>query len=81
MRTTLNIDDDVLDAAKYLARHSSRTTGQVVSDLLRRALTGSSAVSAPPAEAEAVLGFRPFPSRGVVVTNELIDRLRDEGPY
>jgi len=28
----------------------------------------------PPAE----FGFRPFPSRGGVVTNELIDRIRED---
>ena len=29
-------------------------------------------------ESLAVFGFRPFPKRGGVVTNELIDRLREE---
>lgn len=45
MRTTLEIDDDVLDVAKVLARQSDRTVGAVLSDLARRALTNS-----PPAE-------------------------------
>lgn len=29
-------------------------------------------------EPEAIYGFRPLPKRGGLVTNELIDRLRDE---
>ena len=29
-------------------------------------------------EPGAAFGFRPFPKRGVVVTNELIDQLREE---
>ena len=36
MRTTLDIDDDVLQAAKELAQYESKTAGQVLSDLARR---------------------------------------------
>jgi hypothetical protein len=78
MRITLNIADDVLFAAKKLARREGRTTGQVLSDLARKTLTRS-ACERQPAEGPApggVLGFRPFPSRGGIVTNALIDRLR-----
>ena len=77
MRTTLNIADDVLQAAKELARRDGKTAGQVISELVRRALTSPS----PGGEPEDLLGFEPFPSRGGVVTNETIDRLRDEGSY
>ena len=38
MRTTLNIDEDVLRAVKELAKLESRTAGDVISDLARRAL-------------------------------------------
>ncbi len=38
MRTTIAIDDDVLLAAKSLARSENRTLGKVVSDLMRRGL-------------------------------------------
>ncbi len=77
MRTTLEIDDDVLEAAKSLARQSDRTTGAVLSDLARRALT-----SAPAPSARAgVGGFVPFESRGGLVTNEQLDRLREQDAY
>ena len=39
MRTTLDLDDDILQAAKELAALQGRTAGQVVSDLVRTALT------------------------------------------
>jgi hypothetical protein len=39
MRTTLDIDDDVLQAAKELGALHGKTAGQVVSDLARRALS------------------------------------------
>jgi hypothetical protein len=41
MRTTLDIDDDVLQAAKELAAMRGMTAGQVVSELARRALSPS----------------------------------------
>ena len=34
MRTTLDIDDDLIAAAKELARHEGTTAGQIVSRLL-----------------------------------------------
>lgn len=80
MRTTLDIEDDVLAAARELARRQGTTAGQMVSRLLRAALsgapsTGQAAAGAPP----SVAGFRPFqPRAGVVLTNEQIDQLRDE---
>ncbi len=77
MRTTVNLDDDVLFAVQERARRERRTAGQVLSELARQALTGGEAKGTAP---ETVLGFSPLPSRGTVVTNELIDRLReDEG--
>lgn len=39
MRTTVDIDDDVLQAAKELAERRGKTAGQVLSDLARKALT------------------------------------------
>jgi hypothetical protein len=74
MRTTLDIADDVLRAAKEIARREKKTAGQVLSELARSGLR-----LAPGAdESEEFFGFRPFPSRGGVVTNELIDELRAE---
>lgn len=38
MRTTLDLDEDILAAAKALAAHRGLTAGQVVSDLARKGL-------------------------------------------
>jgi len=78
MRTTLEIEDDVLLAAKELARRGGTTAGRVISDLVRQALTQPTAAAGSLREPAAVYGFRPFPSRGSVITNEQVDRLRDE---
>lgn len=79
MRTTLDIDDDLLAAAKGIARHERTTAGEVVSRLQRRSLTGAgTTMPASRVKRSAVAGFVPFPVRpGVVVTNEQVDRLRD----
>ena len=80
MRTTLDIADDVLQAAKERARREKKTAGEVISELARRALTTPQTPPAPEAvrEPRAVYGFKPFPRRGGLVTNELIDSLREE---
>jgi Arc/MetJ family transcription regulator len=80
MRTTLDIDEDLLAAAKELARREGSTAGAVVSRLLRRALTGQDtpAGRAAARPARRVAGFEPFPARtGVVTTNDQVDALRD----
>lgn len=38
MRTTLDLDDDVLEIAKQLAQQRGKTAGQVLSELARKAL-------------------------------------------
>jgi len=82
MRTTLNLDDDVLAVVRERARRERRSVGEVLSDLARQALTGrDSAVSAGAASAGAEFhGFRPLPHRGRLVSNDLIDQLREDEP-
>lgn len=77
MRTTLDISDDVLLAVKERARRQRRTAGEILSDLAREALTRR-AQPGEVGEQEGFFGFEPLPSRGKAVSNELIDRLREE---
>ena len=80
MRTTLDIDDDVFQAAKERARRENKTAGQVVSELLRQALTASPAGGGV-AEPKALYGFQPFAASGRLVTNEQINELRGDDVY
>lgn len=77
MRTTLNIEDDVLLAVKERARREKRSVGGLLSELARRSLT-SSEYGGEIAEEGSFYGFEPLPRRGPAVSNELIDRLREE---
>jgi len=79
MRTTLDIEEDVLFAAKDLARREKKTAGQVISALARKGLAGAEASTEH--EPKAIYGFRPFPREGRIVSNELINKLREDGEY
>ena len=76
MRTTLTIDDDVLAAAKALAAQRHQSIGEVISALSRQALR--------PAGAKGALRngvpLLPVQAGAVPVTQELVNKLRDELP-
>ena len=82
MRTTLDIDDDVLAAAKELAKTQNSTAGEIISDLARRALTTAAGAEGREAAPHGLLyedGWYVLPSRGgAVVTNELIEKIQEE---
>jgi hypothetical protein len=80
MRTTLDIADDVLQAAKEVALREHKTAGQVLSELARQALIAPAAAMQV-REPKAVYGFKPFPQRGGLVTNALINKLREDDVY
>lgn len=74
MRTTLDIDDDVLQAAKELAALRGKTAGQVLSELARQSLTPSQSMrvrNGVPLLPRRPAG-RPRP------TMRLVNELRDE---
>lgn len=79
MRTTLNIDTELIIAAKELAEREHKTAGQVVSELLRQALQARVVQTQKKGQSgKDNFGFLPVPSRGGVVTNQHINRLREE---
>lgn len=78
MRTTLDIADDVLMAVKERARRQKRSAGDLLSELAREALTHRYREESAAKKPKGVYGFDPLPSRGEAVSNELIDRLREE---
>ncbi|MGE5155149.1 MAG: antitoxin [Bdellovibrio bacteriovorus] len=79
MRTTLDIDDEVLTAAKEIARRRRSKAGAVISELARRALTQPAVEpSAAGGEPEPFFGYRPLAAGGRVVSEALVERLREE---
>ncbi len=81
MRTTLDIDDDILAAAKDLAKAEGKTAGQVLSDLARRALTTPTIIQSGLAEGQVDYGedtWVTLPRTGVIITPEHVQRVQDE---
>ena len=75
MRTTLDIDDDVLAAAKELARRQRKTVGKLASELMREALRNRAMHTSTALGGRH--GFRPIPAGRSPVTNELVNDMRD----
>jgi hypothetical protein len=73
MRTTLELEDDVIQAAKQLARQRGATIGQVVSQLIRQGLEAKD----PPRMRNGVPLFVPKPG-APKPDLALVNRLRDE---
>jgi len=78
MRTTLDIADDVLMAVKERARRQKRSAGDLLSELAREALTRRYREDPEAKKPKSFYGFEPLPPRGGAVSNELIDKLREE---
>ena len=72
MRTTLELDDDVIAAARELAAADRRSLGSVVSELARRGLTPARV------EADGDLPVVRVPAGSPAITPEMVRRALDE---
>jgi hypothetical protein len=73
MRTTLDLDEDVLGVARQLAIQKRVSTGKIVSDLMRQALAPKKA----PRMRNGVLLLERKPG-AKPITLELVNELRDD---
>ncbi|MBE2237358.1 MAG: CopG family transcriptional regulator [Caldilineaceae bacterium] len=73
MRTTLDIDEDILLAAKERAAREKISIGKALSELARQALT-----HVPESPRRNGVPLFPVQSTAGVVTLELVNQLRDE---
>lgn len=72
MRTTLELDDDVVAAARDLAAVERRSLGAVISDLARRGLTPARV------EADGDLPVIRVPAGTAAITPAMVRRALDE---
>ena len=75
MRTTLDIDKDILFATKTIAKRRGVSMGKAISDLVRQALSRPIETTTR----DEIPLFPHQPDAGIV-TLELVDQLRDETP-
>ena len=74
MRTTLQIDDDVLEDARSIARSDGRSLGAVISDLARRALRPVGIV-----ERDGLPVFDVPPDAPTITAEDVARGLEDDG--
>jgi hypothetical protein len=74
MRTTLDLDEDVLQAAKELADFYRITTGKMLSNLARQALTPAG----PVPKVRNGVPLLPRRPGQEIMTMKLVNELRDE---
>ena len=74
VRTTFDIADDVLQAAKGLAQRHGSTAGQVISDLARRGLNATPTKRRPGLHG----GVPVLPSRSEIVTLDHVQKIQDQ---
>jgi hypothetical protein len=74
MRTTVNLDDDVLLLARRHAELRRESLGKTLSDLVRRGLSAST----PVMEENGLVVFR-LPADTPTVTTEEVRRLESQG--
>jgi hypothetical protein len=72
VRTTLNLDDDVVYAARELAAEEGRSLGSVLSELARRGLTPARV------EADGDLPTIRVPAGAPPITPQMVRRALDE---
>jgi hypothetical protein len=75
MRTTVDLDLDLIQTAKELAAHRGVTAGQIISELMRKALA-SSPSRATVRNGVPLLRRRPG---GRKATLAVVNQLRDDG--
>ncbi|MEO8615776.1 MAG: hypothetical protein ABI600_11600 [Luteolibacter sp.] len=76
MRTTLDIDDDVLQTAKELAAKQKRSAGAVISELARRGFQAAPVTRNT--EIRTRNGIPLLPSRGEQVTLSHVRQILEE---
>lgn len=76
MRTTLNLDDDVLAIAKSLATRQKKPVGEVVSTIFRKGL----ATNEPTRSSRNGITLFPLREGAGVVTPEIIEELLYDEP-
>jgi hypothetical protein len=75
MRTTLEIDDDVIEAAKQVARLKNQGLGRAISDLARRGLMPD---ASPVVVVESGIPVWKHRPGAITVTSEMVRNLAED---
>ena len=75
MRTTLDIDDNLLAVARVRAREKGISIGAAVSEIMRRGL------EVPRTRSKRGFPVFQMPPDAPVITDEIVARYRDDDPF
>ena len=78
MRTTIDIDEDVLQGAKEAAEYEGITAGKVISAWARIGRNRRNGNGVAKKDIKFRNGVPQFPSRGEIITMEHIQKIMDE---
>ena len=77
MRTTINLDEDALLAARHVAQRERLSLGEAVSELVRRGATAGVSSAAPRERSRLRGRFALLPARDEVITPQHVRELMD----
>jgi len=79
MRTTVSIEDNLLSATKTLASRTGKSVGEVLSQILREYFSVANQTGEKVRNGVRLLPIsRPASKSGGIITNEIINRMKDE---
>ncbi len=78
MRTSVTLDDDVHEVASIYAKAKGITLGAAIGELVRKATTAPRVQSPSPRLITAPNGLRILPSRGKVITLEMVKEAQED---
>lgn len=78
MRTTVNLDDDVLAAAKARRRMSGENLGKILSTWAKAGMKAHSATRPAPGETDTLPSFNVGPNAPIIPSDRASDLLDEE---
>lgn len=81
MRTNVTLEDDVYQLATVYAQAKGITLGTAVGELVRKASSTPHALIPSPRLITAPNGLRIAPSRGGIITSEMVEKALEEDEF
>ena len=78
MRTNVNIAEDAREFAEYFANANGITLGEAITELIRKSKPSAATPSEAPKFGRGASGFPTLPSRGRVITTEMVLKAQEE---
>jgi hypothetical protein len=78
MRTNVNLADDARQFAEVYAHANGITLGEAITELIRKGGQAASGASETPKFGRSASGFPTFPTKGRILTTEMVLKAQEE---